>query len=77
MLPKIEHFTDYTPERVKICNGIANGLEVKGRGTLAITFQDSNGAENNICVPNAAHVKDLPNVLISPQHWGQHTSNQV
>jgi hypothetical protein len=58
------------PEHKKV-DGIGEGLEIKGTGTLVLCIQDDSGKTHTICIPNSLYLPELRQCLLSPQHWAQ------
>ena len=52
-------------------DGIGEGLEVKGTGTLVLRIQDDNGKTHVIHIPNSLYLPGLRQCLLLPQHWAQ------
>jgi hypothetical protein len=59
-----------TPNHQKV-DGIGEGLEVKGTGTLVLQIQDNGGKTHTIRIPNSLFLPDLRQCLLLPQHWAQ------
>jgi hypothetical protein len=59
-----------TPGHKKV-DGIEEGLEVKGTGTLVLRIQDDDGKVHTIRIPNSLYLPNLRQCLLSLQHWAQ------
>ncbi len=55
----------------KKVDGIGEGLEIKGTGTLVSCIQEDSGKTHRICVPNSLYLPELRQCLLLPQHWAQ------
>jgi hypothetical protein len=52
-------------------DGISNGLDIQGEGTLKFSIEDDKGKVYTIRIPNSLYLPDLRRCLLSPQHWAQ------
>jgi hypothetical protein len=49
-------------------DGINEGLEIHGKGTIKIAITDNNGRLHNIHIPNSLYLPGLDKCLLSPQN---------
>ena len=61
-----------TPESRKV-DGIGEGLDIAGTGTLVLRIQDDNGKVHTIKIPKSLYLPGLRQCLLLPQHWAQET----
>ena len=71
--PYLKDFIDVVPVQVqKRVNGISGSLHDIRRGTIQWTFEDDEGMEHQITLPNSYHyVPGASSHILSPQHWSQ------
>jgi hypothetical protein len=60
------------PKHKKV-DGIGEGLDIAGTGTLVLRVQDDIGKVHTIKIPNSLYLPGLRQCLLSPQHWVQET----
>ncbi len=53
------------------CDGISSGLKIVGVVTFLLKFQDDDGKEHIIKIPNSFYFHSLKPSLVCPQHWTQ------
>ena len=59
-----------TPNHRKV-DGIGEGLDIAGTGTLVLRIQDDKGKVHTIKIPNSLYLPGLKMCLLLPQHWAQ------
>jgi hypothetical protein len=52
-------------------DGIGDGLDIQGEGTLKFSIEDDEGRVHNIKIPNSLYLPKLRQCLLLPQHWTQ------
>jgi len=67
-------FVSFSPSSNSVLNGIANGLQKEGTGTLYWKIFNDNGDEVMLHIHNSLYVPSLPMKLLSPQQICQQTN---
>ncbi len=57
-------------------DGINEGLEIAGKGTLKFNIKDNEGRQHTIRIKNSLYVPDMRRCLLAPQHWVQEAGDE-
>ena len=71
-----KHFTDLKwTKSGTLAKGIAEVLKIKAYGTVHWNIADNHDQVHHLVIKQAAYIPDLPQALLSPQHWSQQAND--